>query len=331
MNACSHECFSKIQSWDSAPIWLRHSYSWGELLAPLDSGDVTDRRLMLVHAHPDDESSQSSATMARYAADEAQVTLVTCTLGERGEILVPEWEHFTPAELGEHRAGEIADALSCLGVTDHVWLGGRGTYHDTGMTTDDEGRVTAPDDVPANAFWTADLLEASLSLVELIRDRRPQVLTSYDPFGGYGHPDHVQAHRVTMYAAHLAGANYRLDLGQPWAVQRILWSTNNTDNWIKAAQVAREMGLERFQDWDEEQLRSSSAVIDAIVGYEGWLEQCTMALSAHRSQVRLDDDFWRFFQIMREQEGGGEAYQLAAGVPFPQGVVATDLFQGLDV
>ena len=82
------------------------------------------------------------------------------------------------------------------------------------------------------------------------------------------------------------------------------------DSW----QRAREMGLERFQDWDEEQMRnhpSSSAVIDVIIGYEGWLEQCTMALSAHRSQVRLDDDFWRFFQIMREQEGGGEAFTQA--------------------
>ena len=104
---------------------------------------VSDRRLLLVHAHPDDESSQSPATMARYLSEGAQVTLVTCTLGELGEILVPDWAHFTPAELGQHRLGEVSVAMGAVGVTDHVFLGGVGRYHDSGMVRDDEGRVLA--------------------------------------------------------------------------------------------------------------------------------------------------------------------------------------------
>jgi len=103
---------------------------------------------MFVHAHPDDESSQSPATMSRYVDEGARVTLVTCTLGELGEILVPEWEHYTPEELGAKRVDELAKALKIVGVTDHVWLGGKGRYHDSGMATDDEGRAIPRDELP---------------------------------------------------------------------------------------------------------------------------------------------------------------------------------------
>ena len=126
---------------------------------------LADRRLLLVHAHPDDESSQSAATMARYVAEGAQVTLVTCTLGELGEILVPDWAHFTPGELGGHRQGEIAVALAEIGVTDHVYLGGAGRYHDSGMARDEKGAdghlkgLTGADRKSAPVSWpggTAD-------------------------------------------------------------------------------------------------------------------------------------------------------------------------------
>ena len=185
-----------------------------QTLAAYRRAVAAGRVVAFLHAHPDDESSQSAATMARYVAEGAQVTLVTCTLGELGEILVPDWAHFTPGELGGHRQGEIAVALAEIGVTDHVYLGGAGRYHDSGMARDEKGAVVAPDDMPDNAFWRADLLEAADHLVEVIRSRRPQVLVTYDPFGNYGHPDHVQAHRVAMYATVLAAAaSHRPDLG----------------------------------------------------------------------------------------------------------------------
>lgn len=289
---------------------------------------------MLVHAHPDDESSQSAATMARYVSEGAQVTLVTCTLGERGEILVPEWQHYSPAELGAHRIEELATALGVLGVTDHVWLGGPGTYHDTGMETDENGTIHAPADAPENAFWKADLLEAASHLVELIRDRRPQVVSTYDTFGGYGHPDHIQAHRVTMYACLLAGADFRPDLGAPWQVQRVVWSTHNPELWVRSIKVAREQGLSIFEDWEEEesaQLGAEPAQIRAIVDYGRFIEQCRKALLSHRSQVDGEHEFWKFFSLMQQQQGAGEAYLFAAGTPFPTEAVASDLFAGLDL
>ncbi|MFT3888138.1 MAG: N-acetyl-1-D-myo-inositol-2-amino-2-deoxy-alpha-D-glucopyranoside deacetylase [Arachnia sp.] len=294
---------------------------------------LADRRLLLVHAHPDDESSQSAATMARYVSEGAQVTLVTCTRGELGEILVPEWTHFTPDELGEHRRVEIAAALREIGVTDHVYLGGPGRYHDSGMARDERGKVVPPDDMPANAFWRADLREAADHLVEVIRSRRPQVLVTYDPNGNYGHPDHIQAHRVAMYASILAGvAAYRPELGEPWRIERVLWNTHNTERWVEAYHIAKDRGLELWpeEERSEEDLGPDPSQIVAVVETGPWLDACRRALGSHRSQVNTEDAFWQFYSIMQELPGAGEAYLLAAGTPFPGEGRASDLFDGLD-
>lgn len=291
---------------------------------------------MFVHAHPDDESSQSPATMSRYVDEGAQVTLVTCTLGELGEILVPEWEHYSPSELGAHRIDELNRALEIVGVTDHVWLGGMGRYHDSGMTTDDEGRAIPRDELPDGAFWAADLLEASNHLVSLIRDRRPQVVATYDQNGNYGHPDHIQAHRVTMYATLLAGvSSYRPDLGESWQVSRVLWISHNPQAWLRAAEKARELGLPLPEGLDEEAMRRRFAIdprhIAAVIPYASRADLCQAALEAHRSQVDPEHPLWKMFRFMRTVEGAGEAYRLAAGVPFPGDGPADDLFAGLDV
>ncbi|MFY1695746.1 MULTISPECIES: N-acetyl-1-D-myo-inositol-2-amino-2-deoxy-alpha-D-glucopyranoside deacetylase [unclassified Solwaraspora] len=159
-------------------------------------------RLLLVHAHPDDETIGTGATMARYAAAGAHVTLVTCTLGEEGEIHVPEFAGLAAGaadQLGGLRIAELAAACAALGVTDHRFLGGAGRYRDSGMmglATNDHSR----------AFWQADLDEAAGYLMEVVREVRPQVVITYDDNGFYGHPDHIQAHRVTMRAVELAAA-----------------------------------------------------------------------------------------------------------------------------
>lgn len=294
---------------------------------------IPDRRLLLVHAHPDDESSQSAATMSRYVQEGAQVTLVTCTLGELGEILVPEWAGFSPAELGAHRQQEIAEALRAVGVTDHVYLGGAGRYHDSGMASDEQGRVVAPQEVRDDAFWKADLLEASDYLVEVIRSRRPQVIVTYDPHGNYGHPDHVQAHRVAMYASLLAAApSHRPDLGAPWQASRVLWGTHNTARWAEAYAIARERGLELWPEEDaERRFGPDPSQIVAVVETGPWIENCRRALAAHRSQVDTEDPFWQFYAIMQQLPAAGEAYLLGAGQPFPPSdAPASDLFEGLD-
>lgn len=273
--------------------------------------------------------------MARYVAEGAQVTLVTCTLGEMGEILVPEWANFTPAELGAHRRQEIAAALRVIGVTDHVYLGGPGRYHDSGMANDEQGRVVPPPEVPDNAFWNADLLEAADYLVEVIRSRQPQVVVTYDPHGNYGHPDHIQAHRVTMYATLLAAApSHRPDLGAPWQVSRALWGTHNTARWLEAYKIARERGLELWPETDGEPQREfgpDPSQIVAVIETAPWLDVCRQALAAHRSQVDTGHPFWQFYSIMQELPAAGEAYLLGAGQPFPPSdEPASDLFEGIN-
>src|SRR5688572_19951303 len=176
----------------------------GVIITLLCMSDTAAHRLLLVHAHPDDESIGQGATMAKYVAEGRGVTLVTCTAGEMGEILVPELEHLAADRddrLGEHRREELAAAMKELGVTDHRFLGGFGTYRDSGMKWHEDGHAIAADEVHANAFWHADLTEAATHLVAVIREVRPQVLITYDEFGGYGHPDHIQAHRVATYGA----------------------------------------------------------------------------------------------------------------------------------
>ncbi len=184
-------------------------------------------RLLLVHAHPDDESIGQGATMAKYVAEGRGVTLVTCTAGEMGEILVPELAHLAADQsdgLGEHRKGELEAAMKELGVSDHRFLGGFGTYRDSGMKWHEDGHAIAADNIHENAFWRADLTEAADHLVEIIREVRPQVLVTYDDFGGYGHPDHIQAHRVATYAVSLAAVpSYRRELGDAWDVAKVYW------------------------------------------------------------------------------------------------------------
>ncbi|TWJ26027.1 N-acetyl-1-D-myo-inositol-2-amino-2-deoxy-alpha-D-glucopyranoside deacetylase [Micromonospora endolithica] len=161
---------------------------------------LPDRRLLLVHAHPDDESIGTGSTMAHYAATGAHVTLVTCTLGEEGEIHVPELARLAAGEadqLGGYRIAELAQACRALGVTDHRFLGDAGRYRDSGMMG------LATNEHP-RAFWQADLDEAAGHLVEIMREVRPQVMITYDDNGFYGHPDHIQAHRVAMRAVELA-------------------------------------------------------------------------------------------------------------------------------
>jgi len=160
------------------------------------------RRLLLVHAHPDDESIGTGATMARYAAQAAHVTLVTCTLGELGEIIPVGLAHLAADRddrLGEYRIGELAAACAALGVTDHRFLGSPGRWRDSGMMG------TPGNDAPGS-FWRADPGAAAAALMTVIDEVRPQVMVTYDANGGYGHPDHIQAHRVARRAFRLAAA-----------------------------------------------------------------------------------------------------------------------------
>ena len=290
---------------------------------------------MLVHAHPDDESSSTGATMARYAAEGAAVTLVTCTLGELGEIVAPNLAHLaTDGALAEHRLGELKAAMSELGVTDFVRLGGDGRWRDSGMAYDEQRGVVPMPDTHEGSFWRADLLEAANELVTLIRDRRPQVLITYDERGHYGHPDHIQAHRVAMYAASLAAVpSHRRDLGEAWQIDRILWIAMSEKMIRTVIQQARDAGesnefFDSFDlDSDEPPMMSvrDSDIAVRVDGYP-YAAQRFAALRSHKSQIRADEFFFRL-------EGAPpglvwqECYRFAGGTPFDG--PADDLFAGL--
>jgi N-acetyl-1-D-myo-inositol-2-amino-2-deoxy-alpha-D-glucopyranoside deacetylase len=154
------------------------------------------RRVVFVHAHPDDETIWTGATIASLAAGGVDVTVVTCTLGEEGEIIPPELAHLQGDALGQHRIGELTAACAVLGVREQLFLGGAGRWRDSGMMG------TPPNDRP-DCFWRASVDEAARALAEVLRAQQPDAVVTYDADGGYGHPDHVQAHRVTVAAAAL--------------------------------------------------------------------------------------------------------------------------------
>src|SRR5215216_2954830 len=294
---------------------------------------------MLVHAHPDDETIMDGATMAKYVAEGAAVCLVTCTLGEEGEVLVEDLAHLGADQgddLGSHRFGELKVAMEILGVTDFIRLGGDGRYRDSGMAYDAEGRAIARDVPRDGIFWTADLLEAANELVPVIRVRRPQVLITYNEVGNYGHPDHIQAHRVAMYATQLAGVpSYRRDLGEPWTVARVFWIAMSKTRMIAGVEALREAGdMETYKDFDPDGaisvMLSDDADISVEIDGQPWVAQKVAAMRAHATQITPDDPFFAGSEVLGNDRWSREYYRLASGVPLPEGEGwADDLFAGL--
>ncbi|MEK9663938.1 MAG: N-acetyl-1-D-myo-inositol-2-amino-2-deoxy-alpha-D-glucopyranoside deacetylase [Candidatus Nanopelagicales bacterium] len=274
---------------------------------------MSDRRLLLVHAHPDDECIGTGATMAKYVDQGVQVTLVTCTLGEEGEVLVPELAHLASNledRLGDHRQDELAAAMAVLGVTDHRLLGGPGRFRDSGM-------VGTPPNERAEAFWRADLLEAANELVPVIREVRPQVLVTYDDFGGYGHPDHIQAHRVAMYAAVLAESpTYRLDLGEPWRIDKIYWTAfprNIVRAGIEAMRAAGETTGFAEMDPDDIPFAIDDALVTTAVAAPEHLQRKMDALREHATQVSVDGGFFALADNVGAQAFATEYFRLVRG------------------
>lgn len=296
-------------------------------MAALDS----PRRILLVHAHPDDETISNGATMAAYAATGVHVTLVTCTLGEQGEVLVPDLAHLAADhddDLGAHRVNELATAMEALGVTDHRFLGGAGRWRDSGM-------MGAASNDRADCFWQADLEQAVATLVEVVREVRPQVLVTYDPDGGYGHPDHIQTHRVAMRAAELA-ADPAHGAGDPWQIAKIYWNAIPESLLRRTLRRLRDAGDEQvFGGIDPEGPLPSFAVPDELVTTvmdgTAQLGAKLAAMRAYPTQISLDG---AFFAISDDPDGsmwGVEHYRLVSGQRGSgAGQLESDLFAGLD-
>jgi N-acetyl-1-D-myo-inositol-2-amino-2-deoxy-alpha-D-glucopyranoside deacetylase len=289
------------------------------------------RRLLLVHAHPDDESINNGATMAKYAAEGALVTLVTCTLGEEGEVIPPGLAHLAADRddtLGAHRIGELADAMAELGVADHRFLGGPGRFRDSGM-------MGVPQNERPESFWQADLDLAASYLVEVIRDVRPQVLVAYDPDGGYGHPDHIQAHRVAMRAADLAGEPaYRHDFGEPHSVAKIYWNCIPRgvveEGFARLRAAGKEIPFEGVATADDVPGVVDDALVTAAIDKEvRYAERKSAAMRAHATQIAMDGPFFALSNDLGQPFFGAEFYRLVRGVPGVAEGLEDDLFAGI--
>ena len=270
--------------------------------------------------------------MAGYVAQGVQVTLVTCTLGEEGEILLDDIAHLAAdAEdrLGEHRFTELQAAMDVLGVTDWRLLGEPHKYRDSGM-------IGTPSNDRPDRFWRADLLTAAADLVSVIREVRPQVAVTYDDFGGYGHPDHIQAHRVLTYAVALASVpSFRPDLGQPWQVQKVYWSAmpkGMLREGIAALQAAGEDTGFAAMDPDALPFGVEDQWVTTAVDNSEFLERKMEALARHASQVQTDGGFFALSNNLGSKAMGIEYFRIAAGEvapPFDDDGRETDLFNGI--
>ena len=290
------------------------------------------RRMLLVHAHPDDETINNGATMARYVAEGAQVTLLTCTLGEEGEVLVPELELLAPEhadQLGGYRIAELRAAMEALGVGDWRFLGGPGRYRDSGM-------MGTPANEKPRAFWNADLDEAVAHAVAVVREVRPQVVVTYDENGGYGHPDHIQAHRVAMAAVERAAdPAWRPELGEAWDVAKVYWCCTPRSVLREGAEAMASLGeaspFEQLGEIDDIPFAVPDELVTAAVDGRPYAGRKDAAMRAHATQITVDGPFFALSNNNGLEVWGDEAYRLVKGTaaPGPDGL-ENDLFAGLD-
>jgi mycothiol S-conjugate amidase len=282
-------------------------------------------RLMTVHAHPDDESSKGAATCARYVADGHEVMVVTCTGGERGDILNKAMER---PEVRENmiaiRRDEMARAVEILGVQ-HRWLG----YLDSGLP---EGDPKPP--LPDDCFAVGDLEEQTGRLVALIREFRPHVLVTYDENGGYPHPDHIRCHEVSVAAFDAAGDPERFpEIGEPWQPLKLYYSHGFSKGRVVAIHEAMEAaGLESpYVDWIKnwtDDRRDPGARVTTRVPCAEYFPVRDEALKAHATQI---DPTSRWFAVpldMQRQVWPTEDYELVRSL-VDSTTPEDDLFAGI--
>ena len=242
-------------------------------------------RLLFVHAHPDDETITNGVTIAHYVGRGAQVQVVTCTLGEEGEVIGDQWAQLAVEhadQLGGYRIGELTAALHALGVSGPTYLGGPGRWRDSGMVGA-EARSR-------QRFSDADDREAVGALVAIIRELRPHVVVTYDPNGGYGHPDHIQTHVVTTAAVAAAGTDDYP--GTPWSVPKLYWTVIARSVFTAGWEALgpgdmRDEWVVPPADGDFAELGYGDDEIDAVIDDPDALPAKTAALLAHATQLTV--------------------------------------------
>ncbi|MBV9022251.1 MAG: N-acetyl-1-D-myo-inositol-2-amino-2-deoxy-alpha-D-glucopyranoside deacetylase, partial [Streptomycetaceae bacterium] len=232
--------------------------------------------------------------------------------------------------LGKHRIGELAAAMKELGVADHRFLGGPGRYRDSGM-------MGAAQNERPDCFWQAGLDDAAGHLVEVIREVRPQVLVTYDENGGYGHPDHIQAHRVAMRAADLA-ADPAHGHGEPYVISKIYWNcvprSVVEEGFRRLREAGRTFPFEGIATADDVPGVLEDSEVTAAIDATAYAERKVAAMRAHATQIAVDGPFFTLSNDLGQPIFSTEFYRLARGVAGSSGGVGSregDLFAGLEV
>jgi LmbE family N-acetylglucosaminyl deacetylase len=277
--------------------------------------------LLAFHAHPDDESLSMGGTLARYAAAGEQVVVVTATRGEVGEILNHDDPDSLREGLGDIREGELRAACAILGVTSVELLG----YRDSGMAG------TPENDDPA-AFCRAPFMEAVGRLVRLIRRYRPEVMTAYDAFGGYGHPDHIQVNRVGTAAFFGAADVGRFPLEEdeePWQPAKLYWVTWPRERTRQRRRLAAEAGEIPAEEAEAEpDTGTMEEHISTFLDVAPWFDRKWAAILAHRTQIAETGWLLTIPEDVRRRAFSREAFiRVFSRVEAPAG--APDLFAGL--
>lgn len=283
-------------------------------------------RLLAIHAHPDDESSKAAATMARYVDEGNRVKVLTCTGGERGDILNPAMDRPGVKEnIGAIRREEMANAIKALGV-EHEWLG----YVDSGLP---EGDPLPP--LPEGSFALADTEEVVHKVVKVIREFRPHVIITYDENGGYPHPDHLKVHEVSMIAWEKSGEqDYHPELGQAWTPLKLYY----THGFIRQRmQMFHDLLVEQGKEspyaeildrWKANQA-DTMARVTTQVNVERWFDRRDAALKAHATQIDPAGTFFATPVEVQRRLWPTEEFELAktrVSTSLPE----DDLFAGIE-
>ena len=284
-----------------------------------------EKRLLLVHAHPDDETINNGATMAKYVAEGAQVTLVTCTRGEEGEVLLPALANLASSiddKLGEHRVTELTNAMAELGIKDFRFLGAPNKkWRDSGM-------MGTPPNERSDVFWQADLDEAASDLAKIILEIKPQVMITYDEIGGYGHPDHIKAHKVAMRGAELAS-------NAGWTISKIYWNTMPRSVIQNGIDKMKEVGSDFFgaESADDLPFAKPDELVTSLIKAPEYVDKKMAAMKAHETQISVDGPFFALSNNLGLSIWGDEYYTLVKGekaAPFDSDGRELDLFSGVN-
>lgn len=274
--------------------------------------------LLAAFAHPDDESFGPGGTLARYAAEGAHVALVCATRGEIGEIA--DSDLATPETLGDVREAELRDAARALGVTELVLLG----YRDSGM-------AGTPENDDSRALVHAPDEEVVSSLVGIMRRLRPQVVVTFDPNGGYGHPDHIAVHHHTVAAFHDAADPNRFhDIGAPWQPSRLFYTvfTRAMFNDVRARLEGLGIDTSQFSRFEDAAMLWPDEDVHVTLDVSSTIDAKWNALNLHRTQFGADNPFRRMPEEVAKEIMSRENFRLA-WPETPAGVRLSHLFDGL--